>query len=548
MAFATFVSNNRLWVCGGRAHEGSSTAVYKNDVWSTADGVHWDTVTGSAAWTPNWFIEGADWNDAIWLNSVIWPTSNEIWRSPTLLTDGLVAYYPFDSNANDASGNGNNGTVTGAAFTAGRIGQSILFHDSALDLVTVPHSSSLDITNALTVALWLSPSQNQADDYPTLVSKGNDGVAAQFQLSLGPQLQPRFQGALANTHLARGTWQHVAVTYEGGICTFYVNGALDSETSCVAPVHTIGALLLGRINYQTWPHKWMYAGGMDDLRIYNRALSAAEVQALYNVGSGQPTLSNVRASQRAGTNLVDVWYDLSGATAPVIVSVSISTNGGVSYPLQPAHLTGDGVTAPVGSRSGLHLVWDAGADWPGRYSTQMRVLVSVPPGGGNAQANSPMFALDTRSALTGTITGRVLGNGSPLANARVQVRDTCFGTTSISSGTFTLAGLPPGRGYVLDVSAANYSSQSAYFVNVLPGVVTPLDHDINLAPQVCTALRIEPLTPDVNPAISTVEEGGTAFRYYQVESPGVPGVPQKTVTVEVDGINIPQTNSQYLSS
>ena len=175
---------------------------------------------------------------------------------------------------------------------------------------------------------------------------------------------------------------------------------------------------------------------------------------------GNPTILNLRASQRAGTTLVDLFYDLSGATAPVVVSVSISTNGGVSYDLQPANLTGDGVTAPVGSATSLHLVWNAGMDWPGQYSTQMRVLVSVPLGGGNAQANSPMFTLDTRSVPTGTLTGLVQGNGTPLANAQVRIDATPFTTSTDANGGFTLTNVPAGSGYLLKVSAAGFASKS----------------------------------------------------------------------------------------
>ena len=97
------------------------------------------------------------------------------------------------------------------------------------------------------------------------------------------------------------------------------------------------------------------------------------------VPNGPGIVSNVRASQRAGTNLVDVWYDLSGATAPVWVSALISTNGGISYALQPVNLTGDGVTAPVNSGTSLHLVWNAGADLGAGYFPNTVVQVAVQP-------------------------------------------------------------------------------------------------------------------------------------------------------------------------
>ncbi|HPA17846.1 MAG TPA: SUMF1/EgtB/PvdO family nonheme iron enzyme [Verrucomicrobiae bacterium] len=89
-----------------------------------------------------------------------------------------------------------------------------------------------------------------------------------------------------------------------------------------------------------------------------------------------PSVSNVRASQREGAKLVDVYYDLSGATPLVTVSVKVSTNNGVSYDLPTSSFSGDmgvGVTNAVG----LHIVWDAGADWDGQYSPSMRFKVTA---------------------------------------------------------------------------------------------------------------------------------------------------------------------------
>ena len=94
-------------------------------------------------------------------------------------------------------------------------------------------------------------------------------------------------------------------------------------------------------------------------------------------------ISNLRFSQRAGTNLVDIYYDLATtATNPLLVAVTVSTNGGNSYDLPATHFTGDagfGVTAGTNK----WIVWDAVRDWPDRFSTNvfLHLTVSdVPPG------------------------------------------------------------------------------------------------------------------------------------------------------------------------
>src|SRR5260370_24499664 len=92
-------------------------------------------------------------------------------------TNGLVAYYPFNGNANDASGNGNNGTVTSAALAVDRFGNpnSAYAFDGVSSLITVPDSASLMITNDITVTCWLSFSQtNFGGAGVRFVGKGGD--------------------------------------------------------------------------------------------------------------------------------------------------------------------------------------------------------------------------------------------------------------------------------------------------------------------------------------------------------------------------------------
>ena len=96
-------------------------------------------------------------------------------------------------------------------------------------------------------------------------------------------------------------------------------------------------------------------------------------------------ISNIRASQRPGTNLVDLRYDLATtSTNPMLVAVAVSTNGGNSYDLPATHFSGDvGFGVTVGTNKWI--VWDALRDWPDRFSTNVffRLTASAsdaPPG------------------------------------------------------------------------------------------------------------------------------------------------------------------------
>lgn len=109
-----------------------------------------------------------------------------------------------------------------------------------------------------------------------------------------------------------------------------------------------------------------------------------------------PVLSNVRASQRSGTKLVDIYYDAADADGDLLkVRVEISDNDGAKYSIPAKTLTGD-IGEGIAPGNNKHIVWDAGTDWDGEYSDQMRVKVfaidakgfpgmewgnEVPPGG-----------------------------------------------------------------------------------------------------------------------------------------------------------------------
>ena len=104
---------------------------------------------------------------------------------------------------------------------------------------------------------------------------------------------------------------------------------------------------------------------------------------------GAPTVSNVKFAVQNGTKLVDVTYDLAGATASIGLSVSI--DNGTTYTLSVPSVTGH-VGNGVAAGTGKHIVWDAGTDWPGQRSTQVKVRVTawdLMQGGSYASAPIP---------------------------------------------------------------------------------------------------------------------------------------------------------------
>jgi len=205
------------------------------------------------------------------------------------LNDGLVAYYPFNDNANDASSNGNHGTVNGAVLTEDRFGNA----DSAYqldgnDYIEVQDNSLLDLTVTFTISLWINQSQAQASGY-RLVDKTTPGVNDGYDFdtydnSTGKRM--RLTGGTknvsANTVYSLNEWHYLVVTFSNGTSTFYLDGIADGSGNHGSSIRTNDLpLRIGTARYSD-TDTLGFKGVMDDVRIYNRALPENEIQALYN--------------------------------------------------------------------------------------------------------------------------------------------------------------------------------------------------------------------------------------------------------------------------
>ena len=108
---------------------------------------------------------------------------------------------------------------------------------------------------------------------------------------------------------------------------------------------------------------------------------SAWVLASVGVQAAAPVVANVRASQRAGTQLVDIYYNVSAATATVKVFIQISADGGASYNVPATTFTG-AYGAGVATGNDRLVTWNAGLDWGGQFSTACRVRVLADDGTG----------------------------------------------------------------------------------------------------------------------------------------------------------------------
>ena len=217
-------------------------------------------------------------------------------------TTGLLASYIFNGNANDASGNGHNGTVVGATLTTDRFGNSnnaYAFNGSSY--IQVPNSSALQPgSGSFSLSTWfyLAAVDNaKSDTYIIDMSDGDSdysGYELLFDHATGKlvfyfhydDVWTHQTTPTSSTTIQVGKWYHVVAVLNRAQATagLYVNGVLEnSRASDANNVTASSNLFFGRRNLYS-PSDAYLQGKVDDTRMYNRALSDAEIQALYNEG------------------------------------------------------------------------------------------------------------------------------------------------------------------------------------------------------------------------------------------------------------------------
>lgn len=209
------------------------------------------------------------------------------------LEDGLIAHYLFDSNPQDTSGHNLHGTVYGATLTADRFGnpESAYQFDGVDDYIEVAHNDLLNLTDNFTISLWLKQSEAHAAGYrlvDKITANGTDGYLFDtYDGSTGKKL--RFirgsQGANANTVYSLNEWHHVAVVFSKGVSTFYLDGHPDGSGNHSSSIPNNSLSL--RIGTSHGSNNEFFKGALDDIRIYNRALSETEVQEVYKLPSSK---------------------------------------------------------------------------------------------------------------------------------------------------------------------------------------------------------------------------------------------------------------------
>jgi prepilin-type N-terminal cleavage/methylation domain-containing protein len=205
--------------------------------------------------------------------------------NPLFNPTGLVGYWPMDEGVGnltqDLSGT-SNGVWYGAAsgtsgyYSAGKVGPYAGVFSGVNTVMYTLNTPA--VGGSYTVSMWINPSAAQG---ATLSTSRSDIAAYRFLYNATGCLNVAYGGATQTTNCASsiGQWYYVTATYDGTTSKIYMNGSLVASAG---PISLSGGTLGTNIGGNTPAGGQSFNGLIDDARIYNRPLSAAEVQALYN--------------------------------------------------------------------------------------------------------------------------------------------------------------------------------------------------------------------------------------------------------------------------
>ena len=274
--------------------DSSKAIIYSNDASDT---------TGCFTQFDNWYID-------------------DISVCETNLRLGEIADYPFNGNANDESGNGHNGTNYGATLCNDRFGNenSAYYFDGINDYIDLGNwfnyqnfSLSVWVKQEDLLYYYVDIIDNNHTDYRNWVVQHNGGDPYHF--GVAPQGSCYFS-------LPSNEWENIVCVKDEGTLKTYLNGVLQNElvTGNSTVNYNSPNLFIAR-----WGGGGRYFNGeIDDIKMYDRALSQSEIDLLYNEGSATP--SNVQISIISGQVTIS-WEAVLGATSYRVYSSNSATSG-----------------------------------------------------------------------------------------------------------------------------------------------------------------------------------------------------------------------------
>jgi hypothetical protein len=226
---------------------------------------------------------------------------------PSNLQQGLVGYWPFCGNANDESGNGNDGVVNGATLTEDRFGNAgkAYAFDGETDFIEIQDNNSLDLTNQYSFSAWVEipdyslnnsaysqrtilgkPRPNGGSGYSLIALIGNESPGLNTLAYAAGWNDDNSNGSIAPVDsIPLDSWTHIVFTNDGTVAKLFKNG-IETATADfnLTLLNSDQPLYIGKeFNFNNSADNRWFNGSLDDIGIWNRALTPEEVQELYTL-------------------------------------------------------------------------------------------------------------------------------------------------------------------------------------------------------------------------------------------------------------------------
>lgn len=274
---------------------------------------------------------------------------------------GLVAEWRFDGDALDTSGLANHGTLIDGAFTPGVAGQALALNGTST-YANFGNDASLNPPAAITLSAWYRPVAFSGSGNDSIIDKGAASHSPpyyQYHLGVAGSNYPNGAGSCGynvytsngltgggtdSGFLRNGLWCHLVGSYDGARSKFYANGVLLTDVPATGTLPDLGKpVLVGKFNNLNF----YLPGTVDEVRIFNRGLSADEVDLLYRSPDARPMVIPPASNACPGgsftftvrhldaTGVTYQWrrngQDLNGETGPTLTLTSLSPADATSY-------------------------------------------------------------------------------------------------------------------------------------------------------------------------------------------------------------------------
>lgn len=450
--------------------------------------------------------------------------------SPAYSQSTPVAAFNFDegggSTLNDRSGSGNNGTlVNGPAWSTGKNGGALSF-DGSDDYVDVGDVAKADSLSSFTISSWVKFQSNGGGTNQThLIDKsrcdaqGNGGPwelgvslsssrkaeLVVYPLNGTPYYWFVFSGP-SKTNVDDGNWHYITGRYDGSYLSIWVDGVQESAAYKPGIVTTNTGSKIdfgGRCN---GGRSFPFRGALDDVRIYNRALSASEIQADMNTpvggASGSPPAEPPPGDSTAPSVSISAPANNAQVSGTVSVSANASDNIGVAavrFFVDGAAVGSEDTAAPYAiswnstlTNNGSHSITAVARDAAGNQTTSAAITVNVANDSGAPTPPSSLRSTNV-TASSVTLAWNASSDDVGVTAYRVYRNESLIGTTGNTS--YTSSGLSASTAYsfyVRAIDAAGNASPSSNVLSVTTSAGTPPAD--TTAPSVPNGLRSSNVT------------------------------------------------------